>query len=212
MPANIGAMAAKYGLGWGGNWNSSKDTMHFSMGGSEGGSSNEARGGQMAGGGEMEGRPGASSGGMRTAMAPGLGGMPGMGMRGGSPLGMVGGMVGSMLGGRGGPMGSMLGGVLGSTLGNLVTPNITSGYDMNSRSSNVDINNMRRNNATIVAPMGGGSTNHTTPSARSMSGSGYMPTAGATGKFAEVVGAGIVGALVESLGSNSVSVNRKQFR
>lgn len=38
MPSNVGAMAAKYGLGWGGNWRSSKDTMHFSMAKGEGGS------------------------------------------------------------------------------------------------------------------------------------------------------------------------------
>jgi uncharacterized protein YcbK (DUF882 family) len=37
MPANVGQMAAKYGLGWGGNWSSSKDTMHFSMAKGEGG-------------------------------------------------------------------------------------------------------------------------------------------------------------------------------
>jgi len=38
MPSNVGAMAAKYGLGWGGNWRSSKDAMHFSMAAGEGGS------------------------------------------------------------------------------------------------------------------------------------------------------------------------------
>jgi uncharacterized protein YcbK (DUF882 family) len=37
MPSNVGAMAAKYGLGWGGNWRSSKDAMHFSMAAGEGG-------------------------------------------------------------------------------------------------------------------------------------------------------------------------------
>jgi hypothetical protein len=37
LPDGIGAMAAKYGLGWGGNWKSSVDTMHFSMGRNEGG-------------------------------------------------------------------------------------------------------------------------------------------------------------------------------
>jgi len=63
MPANVGAMAAKYGLGWGGNWNSSKDTMHFSMGGSEGGSggSGGASQQQMAIG-EGEGRQGGGAG------------------------------------------------------------------------------------------------------------------------------------------------------
>jgi hypothetical protein len=38
MPASVGAMAAKYGLGWGGNWRTSKDAMHFSMASGEGGS------------------------------------------------------------------------------------------------------------------------------------------------------------------------------
>tara|TARA_Y100000389_G_scaffold183411_1_gene200879 strand:+ start:6547 stop:8868 length:2322 start_codon:yes stop_codon:yes gene_type:complete len=31
MPKNTSAMAKKYGLGWGGDWTSSKDAMHFSM-------------------------------------------------------------------------------------------------------------------------------------------------------------------------------------
>lgn len=38
FPPNINAIAKKWGLGWGGNWSSSKDTMHFSAGKSEGGS------------------------------------------------------------------------------------------------------------------------------------------------------------------------------
>ena len=37
FPSNISAMAAKYGLGWGGNWRNSKDTMHFSAMKREGG-------------------------------------------------------------------------------------------------------------------------------------------------------------------------------
>jgi len=37
MPANVGAIAAKYGIGWGGNWNTIKDAMHFSVAKSEGG-------------------------------------------------------------------------------------------------------------------------------------------------------------------------------
>ena len=45
MPPNVGAMAAKYGLGWGGNWRSSKDAMHFSMGAGEGGSASIDRSG-----------------------------------------------------------------------------------------------------------------------------------------------------------------------
>ena len=38
MPENVGEIARKHGLGWGGNWRSSKDTMHFSAAASEQGS------------------------------------------------------------------------------------------------------------------------------------------------------------------------------
>jgi hypothetical protein len=38
MPAEISAVAQGLGLGWGGNWKSSKDAMHFSAAKSEGGS------------------------------------------------------------------------------------------------------------------------------------------------------------------------------
>ena len=38
MPDGVSAMAKKYGLGWGGDWNSSKDAMHFSMASKERGS------------------------------------------------------------------------------------------------------------------------------------------------------------------------------
>lgn len=31
LPRNVGALAAKYGLSWGGNWKNSKDYMHFSV-------------------------------------------------------------------------------------------------------------------------------------------------------------------------------------
>lgn len=40
MPPNVGELAAQFGLGWGGNWSSSKDTMHFSAAMNEGGSFN----------------------------------------------------------------------------------------------------------------------------------------------------------------------------
>lgn len=38
MPPGVGRLAAKYGLQWGGNWNTVKDAMHFSMKGGFGGS------------------------------------------------------------------------------------------------------------------------------------------------------------------------------
>lgn len=38
LPSDVAAIAAKYGLGWGGNWKSKKDPMHFSVAASEGGS------------------------------------------------------------------------------------------------------------------------------------------------------------------------------
>lgn len=31
LPSNVGALAAKYGLSWGGNWRNTKDYMHFSV-------------------------------------------------------------------------------------------------------------------------------------------------------------------------------------
>ena len=37
MPADIGQVAARMGLGWGGNWRSIKDAMHFSVAKNEGG-------------------------------------------------------------------------------------------------------------------------------------------------------------------------------
>lgn len=37
MPADISKIAAKYGLGWGGDWKNKKDPMHFSAEASEGG-------------------------------------------------------------------------------------------------------------------------------------------------------------------------------
>lgn len=37
LPADISDIAAKWGLGWGGNWHSKKDPMHFSAARSEGG-------------------------------------------------------------------------------------------------------------------------------------------------------------------------------
>lgn len=40
MPPNVAQIAAQFGLGWGGSWKTSKDTMHFSAAASEGGSFN----------------------------------------------------------------------------------------------------------------------------------------------------------------------------
>jgi len=45
MPADISSVAASLGLGWGGNWKSRKDAMHFSAAQSEGGSLLKARSG-----------------------------------------------------------------------------------------------------------------------------------------------------------------------
>lgn len=38
MPSNVSQIAARWGLGWGGNWSSTTDAMHFSVARSEGGS------------------------------------------------------------------------------------------------------------------------------------------------------------------------------
>ena len=45
MPGDISSVARSLGLGWGGNWNSRKDAMHFSAAMSEGGSLLKARNG-----------------------------------------------------------------------------------------------------------------------------------------------------------------------
>jgi len=63
MPPNVGAIAAKYGLGWGGNWRSSKDAMHFSMGAGEGGSASIDRSGTSSVPGGPAGAPGGGAGG-----------------------------------------------------------------------------------------------------------------------------------------------------
>lgn len=47
MPNNIRELAAKHGLGWGGDWNSKKDPMHFSAAKNEGGNFNIARNGNI---------------------------------------------------------------------------------------------------------------------------------------------------------------------
>lgn len=45
MPKEIGEVAKSLGLGWGGNWSSKKDAMHFSAAASEGGSLLQAKNG-----------------------------------------------------------------------------------------------------------------------------------------------------------------------
>jgi hypothetical protein len=59
MPQNIASIAAAHGLGWGGNWQSVKDPMHFSIAKGEGGSVDISRTGMVAG--EVQG--GAATGG-----------------------------------------------------------------------------------------------------------------------------------------------------
>ena len=243
MPSNIRELAARFGLGWGGDWRSSKDTMHFSAGGNEGGSGTEARGGTMASTGENESRPG--SGGSSSSPMPGgkvagagpalgnygpmqgggmSGGMSGPGMMGGrgmgqigmgGGLGSVGGMIGGMLGGRSGPAGGILGSVLGNAIGNMaerammptpVQQPINTGADLSRRSSqnygSSEAPSRPRSNGPQNAP------SHTTPSSKRF-GVDEIPTVTPTGGFAEVLGAGVAGALVEALGSNSISVNRR---
>jgi hypothetical protein len=47
MPPGVGQMANRLGLGWGGDWKSVKDAMHFSAAKSEGGSMLQARDGNV---------------------------------------------------------------------------------------------------------------------------------------------------------------------
>ena len=49
LPAGVGEMAAKYGLEWGGNWQSRPDPMHFELTGSGFSDAPHSHGGQMAG-------------------------------------------------------------------------------------------------------------------------------------------------------------------
>jgi hypothetical protein len=113
MPSNIGQMAAKYGLGWGGNWSSSKDTMHFSYGPNEGGEGNSNSGSMTA---QQQGTSGV---GQQQAVGPNQYQPRGMPM-GGMGMGMNP-MMGMMMGGRMGRTGGLIG--LGaSLLGNLLTP------------------------------------------------------------------------------------------
>jgi D-alanyl-D-alanine carboxypeptidase len=49
MPAEIGKVAAQLGLGWGGNWRSVKDAMHFSVAQNEGGTIKLSDGGIATG-------------------------------------------------------------------------------------------------------------------------------------------------------------------
>jgi len=66
LPPQTAAIAAKYGLGWGMNWRSVKDPMHFSIAKSEQGSVNISRTGFMSG--EVQG--GAATGGNGAQQQP----------------------------------------------------------------------------------------------------------------------------------------------
>ena len=69
MPANVASVAKQMGLGWGGNWTSVKDAMHFSVAKNEGGDI------QLADGGIVPARPGGTravigEGGLDEAVIP----------------------------------------------------------------------------------------------------------------------------------------------
>jgi hypothetical protein len=49
MPENISAISKQLGLGWGGNWSSVKDAMHFSVASHEGGKIKLSEGGVAVG-------------------------------------------------------------------------------------------------------------------------------------------------------------------
>jgi len=143
---------------------------------------------------------------------PGMGMIGGMGMMGRGGLGGIGGMIGCMLGSRGGPAGGFIGSMLGSAVGNLaqsalrpVQPQIRIGEDIGRRSTEMSYA-PRQQRSSTVGPQN--QTTHTTPSTRRF-GVDSIPTVTPTGGFAEVLGAGVAGALVEALGSNSISVNRR---
>jgi hypothetical protein len=152
----------------------------------------------------------------------GMGGMRmgGMGMGSFGSLGMLGGMFGlagapgGMLNGRGmsprglsgggfgGQLGGMFGGMLGGALGSAFSG--ISGSIINNASRELDPSRRRRvGDSTVVnnneAPRG------STPS---MGSSSALPSAVPLGQFAEALGRGIAGALVEGIGSHSMSVHR----
>jgi hypothetical protein len=102
LPPETASLAAKWGLGWGMNWRSVKDPMHFSAARAEQGSFDINRGGAMAG--EVQG--GAATGGGPMAFA------------GGQPIG--GGMGGMRMPGMGGGFGGALGAAAGGIIGNLM--------------------------------------------------------------------------------------------
>jgi D-alanyl-D-alanine carboxypeptidase len=86
MPAEIAKVAASLGLGWGGNWKSKKDAMHFSAAKSEGGSMLSAANGAILSGPMSGYRPNLTMHGTEaivplnssTADAAGLGTDPGV--------------------------------------------------------------------------------------------------------------------------------------
>lgn len=91
MPSNVSAMARKYGLGWGGDWRSSKDTMHFSMAEQEGGSVRIDRSGvaPLPGAPETPGTTAMAAAGATATPAPAgvAGGAPSLSSTQGAPAG-----------------------------------------------------------------------------------------------------------------------------
>lgn len=119
LPPQTAALAAKWGLGWGMNWKSTKDPMHFSAARGEQGSFDVARADIMAG--EAQGGAAPAGGGAPMASSGGGGApapMPSSGGGGGmSGSGGAGNLLSSMLGGGGSPFGmasNMLGPLIGS--------------------------------------------------------------------------------------------------
>jgi hypothetical protein len=119
LPSNVGAIASKYGLGWGGNWKNKLDTMHFSFGSNEGG-----QGGSSGVGGGPNASNGDATAVDKSQEAPGAGGESGGGQQeqksqsqldGESLMGMVTSAYSQGSGGAGGMAGMMggLGGVAG---------------------------------------------------------------------------------------------------
>lgn len=106
MPQNISAMAAKYGLGWGGDWRSKKDAMHFSAAAGEGGTAQISR----SGGGES--LVGGLPGGQVMSFGPEGAGVRQMGTGSGAAGGPMAMRMPGMGGAFGGPIGAALGGAI----------------------------------------------------------------------------------------------------
>lgn len=198
LPPETGALAAKWGLGWGMNWRSVKDPMHFSAAKGEQGSFDIPRGGagsQMAAG-EVQGGAATGGGGGEAKLAPAASGAGGGARAGGGGAGSLA-SVGGMLGG---PLGGLAGGLLGSIMGaggesgaGMVGAAPSSGAQLASASAQ-DQMDQRSSKGALAASQGGSETSATAPKGKDVEGRydssnpGNVEPVDARKRFAELFG------------------------